>query len=91
MPRVGQPQTSRHGHLALCSATHLPLRTGKGTKRLLSQAGSDPRKLVPAGALIILLDTPPVNQHGAFSLCLYVPLLGVGWAGIDPHWYGSQG
>lgn len=63
-------QTSRHDHLPLC--------TGKGTKRLLSQAGSDPRKLVaglePAGALIILLDTRPVGQYGAFSLSFHMSL-----------------
>lgn len=36
-----------------------------------------------AGALIILLDTPPVGQHGASSLSFHMSLsLGVGWAGI---------
>lgn len=67
---------------SLCSAPHLPLFTGKGTKRLLSQAGSDPRKLVPGPeseeARIILLDTPAVSQHGVFShpLCMSLSL---GW------------
>lgn len=69
------------------SAHPLPLRTGVGTKRLLSRAGSVPRKLVPgaepAGARTILLDTPPAGQGGDFSLSLFgvPPLWGVGTSG----------
>lgn len=83
------------------SAHPLPLRTGVGTKRLLSRAGSVPRKLVPgaepAGARTILLDTPPAGQGGDFSLSLFgvPPLWGGGdeWAGRGrwPHLCGSQG
>lgn len=66
-------------------ASCLPLCTGVGTKRLLSRSGSDPRKLVPgpepAGARIILLDTPPAGQDGASRPSVHQSPLPGGWGG----------
>lgn len=68
------PQAWPRGPAFLPAAPRLPLCTGVGTKRLVSQAGSDPRKQVPgaepAGARTILLHTPPAGQDGPFSLSL---------------------